>query len=354
MKRRGQTRKSANGSSQTPEASLTTRTALAAVIDYALIVSLVFGGCCTNAWTLEMLLKQSKNVGSALTFAQMAFNAIQGLTSFVTFQTKEGRYSILPGLKPRAIPITTWLVQVLFVVCMSLLNNWAFAFRVPLTVQIIIRSSGLGVSMFYGYFLMNRTYTTYQIMSVAMVTAGVILATLSGPSSSSSSIKAEDLGQYTIGISMLIVASLITGYYGTLQERTYARYGPHWQEGVFYTHLLSMPMFLLLKSDIQRGLSALSQSQVQSFFGIPSIYIMLALNLVTQLWCTLAVNKLSTRVSSVSTNLVLTARKAISLCLSVWWFQNPWDRKLSIGASMVFIGTLLYTKAGPPRPKKKD
>ena len=72
-------------------------------------------------------------------------------------------------------------------------------------------------------------------MSVGMVTMGVILATLSGPSSSSRSLKTDELGQYAIGISMLLVASIITGYYGTLQEKTYARYGPHWQEGVFYT-----------------------------------------------------------------------------------------------------------------------
>ena len=51
------------------------------------------------------------------------------------------------------------------------------------------------------------------------------------------------------------------------------------------------------------------------------------------------------RVSSVSTNLVLTARKAISLCFSVWWFGNGWNAQLGIGAGMVFLGSLLYTAA---------
>lgn len=67
------------------------------------------------------------------------------------------------------------------------------------------------------------------------VTAGVILATLSGPPAAVDSEKRGDVEQYSIGIAMLILASLITGYYGTLQEQTYKRYGPHWKEGVFYT-----------------------------------------------------------------------------------------------------------------------
>lgn len=58
------------------------------------------------------------------------------------------------------------------------------------------------------------------------------------------------------------------------------------------------------------------------------------------------------RVSSVSTNLVLTTRKAISLCFSVWWFGNGWNAQLGAGAGMVFLGSLFYTavtsRAGRP------
>ena len=49
------------------------------------------------------------------------------------------------------------------------------------------------------------------------------------------------------------------------------------------------------------------------------------------------------RVSSVSTNLVLTTRKAVSLCFSVWWFGNGWNAPLGAGAiaaSIVQVGTL--------------
>lgn len=72
----------------------------------------------------------------------MTFIAVQGLPSFITFPTNGSRLSRLPRLKPRTIPLSTWLVQVFLLVCTSLLNNWAFAYRVPLTVQIVVRSSG--------------------------------------------------------------------------------------------------------------------------------------------------------------------------------------------------------------------
>jgi len=58
-------------------------------------------------------------------------------------------------------------------------------------------------------------------------------------------------------------------------------------------------------------------------------------------------------VSSVSTNIVLTARKAISLCFSVWWFGNQWNMQLGVGAAMVFFGSLLYT-LNADKVNKKD
>ena len=64
-----------------------------------------------------------------------------------------------------------------------------------------------------------------------------------------------------------------------------------------------------------------------------------------------------------STNIVLTTRKAVSLCFSVWWFGNGWNSQLGTGAGMVFLGSILYTivtsrtsaplkKQDTPVPKK--
>lgn len=91
-------------------------------------------------------------------------------------------------------------------------------------------------------------------------------------------------------------------------------------------------------------------------------YVILAANLLSQLVCVSGVNQLSSvrrhfwivslvdncdtaqRVSSVSTQVVLTTRKAISLCFSVWWFGNGWNGQLGLGAGMVFVGSFWYTQ----------
>ncbi|KIM74695.1 hypothetical protein PILCRDRAFT_800828 [Piloderma croceum F 1598] len=310
--------------------------AASSLVDYSFILSLVLGGCCANVWAYEQLLNINPRIGSALTFSQTLFITIQTLPQFLTLSSSQ--QTLLPRLMPRQVPVRRWILQVLVHTTGSLLNNWAFAFRVPLSIQIVFRSAGQSsaVSMLFGYFFLERRYTPGQITSVFSVSVGVILTTLSRPSGPSKG-SSEDY-QYLIGICMLTISSLLTGVLGMLQELTYRTYGPCWREGVFYTHFLSLPIFLFLVPDIKQGLGSLSAPS--SFSGH---YIIMAGNLVTQLICVAGVNRLTSQVSSVSTNLVLTTRKAISLCFSVWWFGNGWNSQLGVGAMMVFVGSLLFT-----------
>lgn len=319
------------------------------VVDYTLVLSLVFGGCCSNVWSYEQLLKMDAHVGTTLTFAQMLFITMQSLPSFLTFP----KDTWIPRLKPRRVPLRSWALQVLVLTSGSLMNNWVFAFSVPLTIQIVFRSAGLAVSMAFGFLAMNKRYSLAQMAAVAVVSTGVILATLSRPSSPKTADTSIDIGRYTVGVGMLTFSLFLTATLGVLQERTYTKYGPHWKEGVFYTHFLSLPIFLFFVSDLKRGLRGLAKPASLAPFTEDSLgsfapyvpYAVLAANMVTQLACVSGVNQLSSRVSSVSTNLVLTARKAISLCFSVWWFGNGWNAQLGVGAGMVFLGSLLYTAA---------
>ncbi|CAA7261440.1 unnamed protein product [Cyclocybe aegerita] len=296
-------------------------------------------------------------MGSALTFSQMLFISLQSLPSFLLFS----RSSTLPRLKPRQVPLRQWAMQVLVLTAGSLLNNWAFAYKVPLTILIVFRSAGknlrfipdlhydnmnpgLPVSMMFGYLFLKRRYSMRQFLAVIIVTSGVILATLSrtAPSHNAKAPKpmsAEESRKYFIGIGMMTVSLFCTGLLGLMQERTYKKYGPCWKEGVFYTHFLSLPVFLFLGKDIKQGLTGLANMSTTS--PTKSFAILLG-NLFTQLICVSGVNRLSSQVSSVSTNIALTARKAISLCFSVWWFGNDWNGQLAAGAFMVFFGSLLY------------
>ncbi|KAJ6466389.1 UAA transporter [Mycena sanguinolenta] len=325
-----------------------------ALLDYDSILSMVLGGCCVNFWAYEQLLMMNARIGSALTFSHVVFITAQSLPTFLFFPPGH----LLPRLKPRQVPLLHWAAQVLLLTTSTLLYNWAFAYNVQVSILVVFRSAGLAVSMLFGFLFAGKKYTVMQVLSVILVSAGVILATLARPSASKKSDpiqSAEDIQRYTIGISMLTASLVLTGLYGLLQERTYQTYGPCWKEGVFYTHFLSLPVFLLLARDVQQGLASLSDSTKGTSAAVS--WFILALNLCSQLLCVSGVNKLSSQVSSVSTNIVLTVRKAISLCFSVWWFGNPWNAGLGVGASMVFCGSLLFTVSGPKKidtQKKKE
>lgn len=99
--------------------------------------------------------------------------------------------------------------------------------------------------MLLGLFILGRKYTIGQVFSVALVTTGIVLSTMSRNSSHTSSEDLGDVSQYATGIGMLLLSLLLSGILGILQERTYRKYGPCWQEGVFYT--VSLPPLVYLQ-----------------------------------------------------------------------------------------------------------
>ncbi|KAH6912762.1 UAA transporter [Coprinopsis sp. MPI-PUGE-AT-0042] len=273
----------------------------------------------------------------------MLFVTLQCLPSFLHWP--EG--SSIPCLKPRQVPLRKWLTMVGFLTTGSLLNNWAIAYKVPVPVWIVFRSAGLPASLLFGFLLLKRTYSWLQMGSVAIVTAGAFLAALAG-SSWSANFNPADMTLYMIGITMLVASLVCTATLGVLQERTYRSHEGAWKEGLFYTHFLSLPIFLPLIPDIKQGLISLHEAaETQATIdgtAIPYLpYIILAANLISQYVCVTGVNQLASRVSSVSTNIALTVRKALSLILSVWIFGNAWNLQLGLGAGLVFAGSFLYT-----------
>ncbi|KAE9402869.1 UAA transporter, partial [Gymnopus androsaceus JB14] len=70
------------------------------------------------------------------------------------------------------IPLMPYLVQVVLFYLISLLNNAAFAYYIPMAVHIIFRSGGLVISMILGWLFAGKTYANSQVVSVLIVTLG--------------------------------------------------------------------------------------------------------------------------------------------------------------------------------------
>ncbi|KAF7799094.1 hypothetical protein EIP86_010324 [Pleurotus ostreatoroseus] len=250
-----------------------------------------------------------------------------------------------------------------------------------------------------------------QVASVIVITAGVILTTFSAakPKPTSSAAKSDfDLKRYLTGVSLLTLALILGGLLGVVQEKTYADFfrkqqqqvalnekdpkaapAKPWQESMFYIHFLSMPMFLSVRKNLISQFQSLTASPALTFtlpsvlqlspedsslnlsralsLPLPSAYIPLLLNTLTQLVCASGVNRLTTRVSNLTVTVVLVVRKAVSLIISVWLFGGgkrgeSMDERgrllLWSGAACVFLGTIMYSLAsgGGKKgvPKKKE
>ena len=178
-----------------------------------------------------------------------------------------------------------------------------------------------------------------------------------------------DIYQYFTGIALLSAALVLSGLLGIVQDRTYSKFrgsgNTPWKESMFYLHFLSMPMFLTLKGDIAEQLFTLQQTSAFSTTSlpfpspIPVAFVILGLNVFTQLVCVAGVNRLTSRVSSLTVTLTLVVRKAVSLVISLMLFgDREMDQRQRLllygGAGLVFIGTVLYSVSNKQKQKKVD
>ncbi|CAG8460898.1 14551_t:CDS:2 [Ambispora leptoticha] len=351
-------------------------TSQASLSDFFIIGSLVFGGCCSNVIALEFLVGDAPKSGNLITLAQFTFVALEGLRHHLKFTSD----SWIPTLKPRIVPLFNWSLLVAMFFIVSVLNNIALGFRISVPLHIIFRSGGLIVSMLLGWAVIVK-----QVIAVVMVTAGVFLSTFSAANSNSSSGGNNEKGQnsvntsdYVIGIALLSIALILSCIMGLYQEMTYSKHGSDWREGLFYTHFLALPMFLIFYSDIKHqvylfnstervslsiafdsisGGSILVPETIRTIIGdykVPILWLFLILNVLTQYVCVSGVHRLNSRSTALTLNLVLNLRKFTSLMISVWYFDNEFTIGMMIGGILVFLGTFLYSISSSRSTKAKE
>lgn len=166
---------------------------------------------------------------------------------------------------------------------------------------------------------------------------------------------------------------------GLYTQITYSTYGTHWHENLFYSHFLSLPLFLpffpsLIAQFRQFFESPLVQLSPLSFepfpppknadtngwpsFGsimsplsktsmfVPKQLLMLIANALTQYACIRGVNFLGARTSALGVTIVLNIRKLVSLFLSIWLFGNRLPPGVLTGAAVVFTSAGVWAWEG--------
>ncbi|KAK3167146.1 hypothetical protein OEA41_010272 [Lepraria neglecta] len=292
---------------------------------FVVMTSLIFGGCCSNVRLL-------------ITFIQFAVVAL--FTWPTHFSINRPPFF----LKPPNVPLARWVPNILIFFAVNLLNNFAFGYNISVPVHIILRSGG------------------------------------SGKTSSSSILTIDP--QFITGLSILFIAQLLSAIMGLYTQLTYAKYGSHWHENLFYSHFLSVPLFLpffpsllyqfkqllssppiLLTPFINSPSLLLHNSAAKepgqefqlppilSMPGTPGITIpkhvlTLALNALTQYACIRGVNLLGARTTALGVSIVLNVRKLVSLFASIWLFGNTLPPGVVAGAAVVFSSAGVWAWEG--------
>lgn len=335
------------------------------------MLGLIFGGCCSNVFVLEAIIKVEPASGTLLTFVQFLFVAITGYIS--QFDSTHPPFFI----KPNQVPIRRWLINIVLFFSINILNNHAFSYDISVPVHIILRSGGSITTMLAGS-LYGKRYSRIQIVAVLLLTVGVGTAAWSDAQSKGTSMDSsqEPVPKFSTGLAILLIAQIMSAIMGLYTEETYRMYGSHWKENLFYSHLLSLPLFLPFSRSLIRQFVHLVDSKpltLPSLIGqvnpstipaavrqkmeelyIPSQVAYLGLNVLTQYACIRGVNLLAAVSSALTVTIVLNIRKLVSLLLSIWLFGNQLATGTLIGAIVVFSAGGLYSlDSRKPSPKPK-
>lgn len=326
------------------------------------MLSLIFGGCCSNVFALEAIIKVEPGSGTLLTFVQFLFVAIIGLPS--QFDPKRPPFF----LKKNKVPISRWLVNIVLFFGINVLNNHAFSYDISVPVHIILRSGGSITTMIAGS-LWGKRYSRIQVVAVLLLTVGVVTAAWSDAQTKAASTHEEHHGNksFGTGLTILFVAQVLSAIMGLYTEETYRKYGPQWKENLFYSHLLSLPLFIPFLPSLSRQFMKLADSpplpltipgvfepatfsphaqELLNHIRIPSQLFYLVLNVLTQYACIRGVNLLAAASSALTVTIVLNIRKLVSLLLSIWLFGNQLAVGTLIGAIIVFSAGGLYSLDG--------
>ncbi|KAI0141307.1 upd-c transporter [Pestalotiopsis sp. NC0098] len=339
------------------------------------MLGLIFGGCCSNVFALEAIIKVEPASGTLLTFVQFLFVAVTGYIS--QFDSSRPPFFIAPN----KVPIRRWLINIVLFFSINVLNNHAFSYDISVPVHIILRSGGSITTMIAGS-LWGKKYSRIQIVAVLLLTVGVITAAWSDAQSKDKPTDepSESSSTFSTGLVILFVAQSLSAVMGLYTEETYKKYGGHWKENLFYSHLLSLPLFLPFSASLYRQFVRLANSPPLTLpayleqlalpanvpntmrdnlkqIYIPSQVVFLALNVLTQYACIRGVNLLAAVSSALTVTIVLNIRKLVSLLLSIWLFGNRLAPGTLVGAIVVFSAGGLYSldsgaRSQPPRHKK--
>lgn len=318
----------------------------------AYAISMVLIGCGLNNVFLEYIIKLDPKAGNLITFCQFLLIAIHGFIFTSKFGTVEPK-----------IPRRTYVILVTMFFITSVLNNWAFSFNIPVPLHMIFRAGSLIANLIMGKFILKKKYPFEKYLAVLMITLGIVICTLVSSSTKANtctdcdsrvpnvSDSPEDpyyFFWWIVGILILTFALLLSARMGIYQESLCKVHGKNPSESLYYTHMMSLPLFIIYSPSIYEHAVVANNSELYQIpflqIALPILWFYMLLNVISQYLCISSVYILTTECTSLTVTLVVTLRKFMSLIISIIYFKNPFTAYHWFGTLLVFIGTLLFTE----------
>lgn len=299
-------------------------------------------------------------------------------TTFAIFSSQWPILEFSPSfkLKPATVPLYWYLLLTAIFFTVSVLNNMAYNFEISQPLHMVFRSSSLAVSLFLGFFLFRKSYTKTQVLGVLIVTIGIFVTTYADTKNTAGSdcgvagckslvdrfwdMDFLDLdSRKLIGIGILTSGLFLSSLLGHMQSWGY----DHWKkrdqnEAMFYQHFFSIFFFLPFSGSLVESAQAWSEGEMY-IYPMTWMWFNVLGNLVTQYICVRGVYLLVSTNGPVTTTMILTVRKFLSLIISITMFGNVWTLNHWMGTVCVFGGALVYALLGgvtqqPPKKSKKE
>ncbi|CAK8994136.1 unnamed protein product [Durusdinium trenchii] len=332
-------------------------------------ILMVFGGCMGAIVAMEVVLKGDPKSGNLLTLTAVLM---------VLFQSIPGRLT-RHGLKPLAAPWRSHGTFAALWVSMSVLANYAFAYKISVAIFTLIRSCNIIATVLLGFLVFGQRFSVEQLACVVAVTLGIFLAsmgemkTLQSPSCDGTgcgttasaeigSTSEVDIGTWLIGLGMLAFVQLLQGFLGNVQSNYYRIYkdlapkNELCDEFLFTSHIVALAPLFFLKEDIMAAAESAWFSEPLPLVPVPSRLAWLFINNVSQTICLKGVFRTSACVSPLALTIILSVRKFLSVVVSIVIFSNPWTILHSIATVLIFGGAFAYSQAPEARtaPAKAD
>lgn len=221
----------------------------------------------------------------------------------------------------------------------AVLLNLALSTSLPVPVVITIKNGNLAASMLVGVVALNRRYTLHHYSAVALITFGLVLASLSGRDDGAG---AGGAGwSHLFGVVCLMGALLSRAASSVAQEMVGQAYSVSVKELILYRSVLGLPFVLLQWRPMLRHIHRWNSEDAP--FVIPTMWLLLLTNLAFDFGMKVSITSLISRTSALTATLALTCQRFLSFVFSAFLLSATppsWD--LWASAVAVLAGTILY------------